>query len=39
VNGEYFGVYTVPENVDKRWLRKHSFDDSGSLYKAELDAA
>lgn len=38
VNGEYFGVYTAPENVDKRWLRKHGFDDSGSLYKAELNA-
>ncbi len=38
VNGEYFGVYVTPENVDKRWLRKHGFDDSGSLYKAELNA-
>jgi hypothetical protein len=38
VNGEYFGVYTTPENVDRRWLRKLGFDDSGSLYKAELNA-
>ncbi len=38
VNGEFFGVYSAPENVDKRWIEKHSFDPSGSLYKAEVNA-
>ena len=38
VNGETMGLYTVVEQVDKDFLRRHFEDDDGDLYKPEIPA-
>jgi spore coat protein CotH len=38
VAGEHLGLYTMVENVDKRFLRHHFPDDEGDLYKPEPPA-
>ncbi len=38
VGGEHLGLYTMIENVDKRFLRHHFPDDEGDLYKPEPPA-
>ncbi len=38
INGEYFGLYAVIEQVDKEFLKRHFEDNSGNLYKPELNS-
>ncbi len=38
INGQLFGLYAVVEQVDKEFLRAHFSDDSGNLYKPELQS-
>ncbi|MGK0188086.1 MAG: hypothetical protein ACI9R3_003878 [Verrucomicrobiales bacterium] len=33
-NGGYYGLFGYVEQIDKRFLRRHGFDATGSLYKA-----
>jgi spore coat protein CotH len=35
---EFWGVYTMIERVDKKFLENRFFDDSGNLYKCEMGA-
>ncbi len=34
INGDYWGLYTVVEPVDKDYLRRNGYPDGGSLFKA-----
>ncbi len=36
INGSYFGLYTVVEQVDREFLRSWFPDDSGDLFKPEM---
>ncbi|TAL70765.1 MAG: hypothetical protein EPN82_01335 [Bacteroidetes bacterium] len=36
INGEYYGLYLMIEQVGKRFLRDRGLNDEGNLYKASL---
>jgi hypothetical protein len=38
INGEYRGLYTNMEEVDKRWLARHFAENDGNLYKCTYPA-
>ncbi|HPM12227.1 MAG TPA: CotH kinase family protein [Bacteroidales bacterium] len=33
INGEYYGLYALTENIDKQFLSNNFFDATGNLYK------
>jgi spore coat protein CotH len=37
VNGEYVGLYTIVESVDKAFLRRQFFEDAGYLYDFQFE--
>jgi spore coat protein CotH len=37
VNGEYAGLYTIVESVDKAFLRRHFFEDAGYLFDFQFE--
>lgn len=38
INGEYRGLYTNAEEMDKQWLKRHYDDADGNLYKCTWPA-
>ncbi|MFU8842316.1 MAG: CotH kinase family protein, partial [Bacteroidales bacterium] len=39
LNGSFFGIYLMTEEVDDLFLKNNGFPDDGNLYKAQLDGA
>ncbi len=38
INGDYYGLYTNIEELDKEWLKRHYADPGGNLYKCTYPA-
>jgi len=39
LNGSFYGLYVLTENVDENFLESRNYDTSGNLYKATKDGA
>lgn len=39
LNGEFFGIYLLTQNVDASFLQSHGYTGNGNLYKAAFDGA